>query len=319
MLCRKPYVKAGVPYPCGQCMPCRYNRRRMWAGRMMLENLCHGDSAFVTLTYSNEKLPLDDMKPILVKKHLQDFLKRFRERVAPLKVRFYAVGEYSDDIVSGDTVVKWGRPNYHIIMYGYPTCLRGLTKRDPVTSRSLWSDCCPVCKLYGDAWGFGDILLGSVTRDSANYCAEYTVKKWTKVGAVGLRGRPPEFCTMSLRPGIGANAMWDVASSLLHYDLDEKLIDVPEGLDQAKRKLPLGRYLRDKLRVMIGKEKGASEKAKEVMAEELRPLYEDWFASTEGKAYGEVTSFGAYLSALDDQKFLNIEARNAIYKKERRL
>ena len=101
MLCRKPYVGPAGAFPCGQCLPCRLNRRRTWTHRIMLEAMCHGDNAFVTLTYE------DDNVRSLVPKDPQDWLKRIRKAVEPLRLRYYLVGEYGD--ISE-------RPHYHVAL-----------------------------------------------------------------------------------------------------------------------------------------------------------------------------------------------------------
>lgn len=80
MLCKNPYMKGVLAFGCGQCNPCRINRRRLWTHRIMLESLKHGDSSFVTLTY--ETLPSDGS---LVPKDLQNFMKYLRMRVSPKK------------------------------------------------------------------------------------------------------------------------------------------------------------------------------------------------------------------------------------------
>ena len=74
------------------------NRRRVLQHRIMLENMCHGDSVFLTLTYEDLQL-VYNVKcrlPELVPRHLMLFMKRLREAVSPVKIRFYGVGEYGD-------------------------------------------------------------------------------------------------------------------------------------------------------------------------------------------------------------------------------
>lgn len=79
---------------------------------------------------------------------------------------------------------------------------------------------------------------------------------------------------MSLRPGIGLDAMHDVASTLMEFDLDKTLTDVPVSLRVGSRQLPLGRYLRKNLRTMIGRDEKAPQEAIDEYQKEVRPLYE---------------------------------------------
>ena len=66
---------------CGQCMPCRINRRKEWMTKLRLEQKYYGDNvAFMTLTYAPENLPQKEhfSGGSLDKKNVQDFIKRFR-------------------------------------------------------------------------------------------------------------------------------------------------------------------------------------------------------------------------------------------------
>lgn len=297
MLCRNPYVKAGAAFPCGRCEPCSINRKRMWKQRIMLENLCHEHSAFVTLTYRDEDLPRDDGIPVLRPKHLQDWLKRLRERIE-FKIRYYGVGEYGD---------KSDRPHYHIILFGFPTCLRGRTLRKPLSSEPDAVACCSICELVSSSWGFGNVDLGTVTPDSAAYVADYTIKRMTSLDDVRLNGRTPEFCRMSLRPGIGADAMWDVASDLLRDNGMVGRVDVPTSLAHGRTHLPLGRYLRRKLRIAIGKDGDCPAEVLEKLAEEMRPLRESAFNSS--------SSFASEIVGANEGRYRNSMALRALYKK----
>lgn len=75
---------------------------------------------------------------------------------------------------------------------------------------------------------------------------------------------------MSLRPGIGAGLMDDVASTLLFQEFDRE--DVPSVLRHGKKMQPLGRYLRQRLRERIGRDKGVPAAVVERMANEMQPL-----------------------------------------------
>lgn len=220
LLCSRPYREGVQEYGCGQCLPCRINRRRVWTSRLVLESYLHKFSWFVTLTYAPEHLPKDgSVSP----RALQLFMKRLREKCSPEKVRFYGVGEYGD---------RSGRPHYHLVLYGL---------RDP--------------QLCGLAWPFGLVHVGSVTHQSAAYVVQYTCKGMTKHEDSRLEGRHPEFARMSRRPGIGADAVSVIAAALKTGGgraAVEQLGDVPGAIRAAGRMWPLGRYLLNRLRAANG-------------------------------------------------------------------
>lgn len=242
MKCVKPVAVAGLFVGCGQCMPCRFNRRRVWSHRIMLEAGEHEHSCFLTLTYDDASLPESgNLDPA----HLRDFLKRLRAKVSPTRVRFFGVGEYGDESL---------RPHYHVAIFGYPGCERG---RTPGHLAGKDKVCCEACGVYKSAWGHGGVLVGTLTADSAQYVCGYVTKKMTDASDPRLKGRVPEFARMSLKPGIGYMAMHDVADAFLSFDLEGSQGDVPSALRHGTRLLPLGRYLKGKLREMTGMEDGS--------------------------------------------------------------
>lgn len=307
MICKKPYVKGGSAYGCGQCLPCRYNKRRIWSHRIMLESLCHTHNSFVTLTYNNESIPLVSsvatraVHSSLEPTHLRDFLKRLRYELEPLSVRFFAVGEYGDSS---------GRAHYHLCLFGYQTCLRLRTKRHFSTGEPDWFNCCPQCRLIGRKWGMGNVDLGELNPATATYTAEYTTKKMTKATDPRLDGRHPEFSRQSLKPGIGADAMWEVAASMLRFNMEDRE-DVPFALGHGKRELPLGRYLMGKLREYTGKEKNAPQATLDRIKEEMRPVREIAFNASRPLAEVIVEESA--------QEIANLEARFNIYRQRKGL
>ncbi|QCQ84938.1 replication initiator protein [Blackfly microvirus SF02] len=250
MLCANPVISAGIAFGCGQCMCCRINKRRIWAHRLMLERMCHEHACFVTLTYGNEFLPPAGPSGAvsLVPSHLMGFMKRLRSRVAPLRLRFFGVGEYGQDVVSVDGV-SFGRPHFHIALYGLPRCRWDVT-------RNYDGFCCDVCELVKATWAKGRIQVGSLEPASASYIAGYVTKKMTDTSDARLYGRRPEFSRMSNRPGIGARGVELVHNSIVVYGLQHRP-DVPSGLRHGAAVLPLGRYLQGKLRESIGRPKTA--------------------------------------------------------------
>lgn len=146
-----------------------------------------------------------------------------------------------------------------------------------------------------------------MTRDSAGYVAGYTVKRMTALSDPRLLGRYPEFTRQSLRPGIGHDAMWDVASKLI-ATLDGEA-DVPSALRSYGRLNPIGRYLRMKLRKMVGHAEGAPEVSLLQIKEELRPLRE--------AAFNNSSSFAQAVVDANTPRVEQIDARNLIFKRRK--
>lgn len=264
MLCTKPFIQAGHAFGCGQCMPCRVSRRRIWTHRILLECAERKDNAFVTLTYSDENLPPGGT---LVPRDLQLFLKRLRKSF-PQKLRYYGVGEYGDESE---------RPHYHLALFGYPTCERGNTAFNPRSGK-----CCVWCDLLQSQWPMGRIFIGELNEQTAAYVAQYVTKKLTAHDDPRLGDRHPEFARMSNRPGIGGDFADEIASTLMEHGLDETLEDVPIALRHGARELPLGQYLRKRIRKRIGRDEKTPLSVLEKRAQELSPVFE----ATENVAYG---------------------------------
>lgn len=299
MLCKKPYNHYGRLYSCGQCIPCRVASRRIWKHRCMLELTQWERSSFVTLTYDDDHVPQDNGQLVLRRSDAQAFLKRLRDRVSPLRFRLFGVGEY------GDTT--W-RPHFHFILFNYPHC------DNPVFRPSKQCKCGPCSNILA-AWKRGFIFNGIATPESIQYVAQYVTKKMTQKGDDRLDGRPPEFPMYSLRPGIGHDAMWDVASTLLQSNrngsLIDQLADVPTGLRHGNKILPLGRYLRRKLRGMVGREETTPQEVMDQLDAEMSDMR--WDARFNPGGYT-----AEYLEQ-NHQAFLNFEARMKIHRKGRPL
>ena len=116
--------------------------------------------------------------------------------------------------------------------------------------------------------------LGMLETDSAQYVCGYVTKKMTHRSDVRLRGREPEFARMSNRPGIGYDALYELASSILadttwsSLNLDTPQGDVPVTLRHGARLLPLGRYMRIKLRKLIGRDEKTPQAILDALFEE---------------------------------------------------
>lgn len=265
----------------------------------MLEAAQYTDNAFVTLTYAPEHEPaLRSLNP----EHTRNWLKRLRFTLAPHRFRFYLVGEYGE---------KSQRPHYHAALFNVPTCTRvGDVHRPPAHK------CCDPCKLVQNSWPWGHVFLGSLETDSAQYVAGYVTKKMTAKDDPRLNGRHPEFSRQSNKNGgLGYAAMHELASQILALNLDTSQGDVPSSLRHGSRQLPLGRYLRRKLRLMIGKEENAPPEARAKIAASLLLLLENY----EGAPYHPHTAglnLTKRITQASAQKALQIEGRMKIHKKK---
>jgi len=224
VICKKPYSISGMQVACRKCHPCLFNRRRIWVHRLLLEQAKSADSCFITLTYDDDHLPEGGS---LVPKDFCDYLKRLRRAVEPLKIRFYGVGEYGE---------KSERPHYHAALFG------------------LGVEFAP---LIDQSWKKGFTHVGDLTKDSAAYIAGYVVKKMTLPDDVRLKGRYPEFSRMSRNPGIGRSAVDDIADTLTSdfgVDYLKNHGNIPISLKHGGKDMPLGPYMRKKIREHVGME-----------------------------------------------------------------
>lgn len=182
--------------------------------------------------------------------------------------------------------------------------------------------------MVGETWTFGDVDLGTLGTESAQYICGYVTKKMTAKDDTRLYGRHPEFARMSNRPGIGRPAMDAVANTYKHFDLASREADVPAALRHGGRLLPLGRYLRRELRALVGMEKEAPEatlkKAEESLLG-LRRFVEPAPGSVGSQIQSKYglktvrTTLKEDIVEAGRQKNLNISRRNDIFKKGKML
>lgn len=298
MLCKKPYTKGVLKFGCGQCMPCRFNLRRLKTHRIMLEQRSHKQCSFITLTYRDEDLPPGGT---LVPEHYQLWLKKLRRRVAPARLRFLLVGEYGD---------KNERPHYHAALFGFPPCQYAPGDSQSAIYERRTCSCIP-CETIRSTWGLGNTDCGSLTRHSASYIGGYVEKKLTSAKDPRLNGRYPEFSRSSLKPGIGATAIEEIARFCTsEFGVNDILEtgDVPMGLEHGGKKYPLGRYLLKKLRSHLGyRETLHEEKMQKLQTKTIVEKHLDW---AEGRLQGKKDWEVDKQKRLSDlQKIRNMEAK----------
>lgn len=222
----------------------------------MCEAFQFKSNAFVTLTYNDETIPLRKLSDgriagTLVPRDLQLYLKKQRKRYdkeTGEKMRFYGCGEYGG---------KTWRPHYHYAAFNFPVCQRGQTLQHRRTGRRLWAECCPVCRMVGDTWGFGDIEVRALDPGKCGYVAGYVTKKMTKKEDARLLGRHPEFSRQSRggragQGGIGFSAVKKIGDIIELNIPRSQFLDIPSVLKFERKALLLGRYLKTKLREDLG-------------------------------------------------------------------
>lgn len=155
---KKQYSKEFAPFqlPCGKCIECRLDYARQWAVRCVHESMMHPKNAFVTLTYTDENLPAK-----LDYSHFQKFMKKLRKlQNDPMGV--FVTGEYGE---------KTKRPHWHAILFNF----------EPSDGKYKYSNHRGDKVYHSDVlekiWSHGICEYGSVTLQSAGYCARYAAKK----------------------------------------------------------------------------------------------------------------------------------------------
>lgn len=261
---------------CGQCIACRINRARMWSLRCAHEAQLYRESCFITLTYSPECLPPDLSVSV---RELQLFIKRLRKAIAPVRIRYYAAGEYGSptDLEVKNKLSAVGRPHYHLLVFGWypPDCIaikQGRRGHMYYTSQIVLN-----------AWrNQGFVVIGSVTPASASYVAQYCTKKicGTDADEHYQRIHPetgeclqvkPEFQTCSL--GIGRGWLYqyynDLAKGFVTFD---------------GKKYTIPRYYMKKLNEWCDKENNH---------ELIELLDEIGFARADGSTFEQIPDFKA--------------------------
>lgn len=213
--------RAGLPLmlPCNKCIGCRTAQKGDWGARSAHEAQVYGfRNSFATFTYDDAHLPVGN---VLRVRDFQLMIKRLREFLDPVKIRYLMCGEY------GGTT---GRAHFHANFYNlglddgwFPDLKRyGQSK----SGEDMF-----VLQTMTDLWGHGQVWL---QRGNAGaYIAAHNEKKAAELAAVGgdewrlpgkhcvlhvdslgrlrplcdLEGNPvvwvPSFLRGSMHPGIG--------------------------------------------------------------------------------------------------------------------
>ena len=220
------YSQRSIHVPCGRCIMCKNREQMEWSFRLQQEDKVSQNNRFITLTYDNLFLPLNDDGdyPDLSKRDVQLYLKRLRklntkmmleyyptEKVARAHLktrplRYFLVGEYG---------TEYGRPHYHALIFN--------------TAPNLFDD--PVA-----TWQLGDVDVGTVQPESIAYTTKYMVKPLDQLKTQVKRMK--EFRLTSKGHGL------QYAKDNALYHISNKKFTVR---NQAGMDIPMPRYIRDQI------------------------------------------------------------------------
>lgn len=253
-----------IEIPCGRCIGCRLAYSRQWADRCMLELKYHEQSWFVTLTYDNEHLPLNEcideetgeigVSATLCKRDFQLFMKRLRKNYKyDNRIMYFCAGEYGSQTF---------RPHYHAIIFGL--------KLDDLT---LYKQAEDGYNYYNSefltkTWGKGHVVVGKCNWDTCAYTARYIMKKQYGDAAVVYKKYNilPEFTLMSRKPAIGLKYYEDNKEVIFDSDF------IYVGTDEGSRPIRPPRYYERKYEMDFPEEYQDMKGERKVIQEDLKKI-----------------------------------------------
>ena len=220
--CLSPYQSKGnISLSCGKCENCRKKQSSEWAFRMKKEIEYWPESdvfpLFITLTYDDEHLPVNDGKVSLRHVDYTNFVKMIRQQLRRdygkvIKLSIIGCGEYGD---------RSGRPHYHCVVHGIPiTWRKGLPG---------------IIKVIEEKWRFGFSYVKPCNGTVAGYVTKYSVKNLNKsrdcYRALGVE--PPFRCYSQ---GIG----------LRYFECNQERIRREGFCRDGRFKVSIPRYFKDR-------------------------------------------------------------------------
>lgn len=215
-------IATHINVPCGKCAACLSRRRQTWNFRLMNE-VKHCDSCyFVTLTYDDDHVNYKvvningfvEYVPVVCKRDVQLFLKRFRKKIEPFKIRYFLVSEYGPNS---------HRPHYHMLLFNFPKLLKD--KLDEYLSES---------------WDLGFIRVDPVSPARVAYVTSY---------CLDFSDLPEyldkNFMLCSRRPAIGSAYLDELDNVEFHRRNVDALCTIEANGKACKISMP--RYYRDKI------------------------------------------------------------------------
>lgn len=273
----------------------------------MLEAQMHPVNSFETLTYAKT-----NPSGSLTKSHLESTLNRLRahyNRRSITPPRYYGIGEYGE---------QTSRPHYHIAFFGISPDHSDLLTRawEGIDTSSGYEP--------------GHIDHGQLEPQSAAYITGYLTKKLSR-DEYDYAGLEPQFALMSLKPGLGLPWLPHLFEALTTRDGATYLRthqDVPTSFSIGGRSLPLGAYLRQRLRTLLFGDHRQPQPASDLLGlkahieilKELPPLPINSTAAEELAAWSQAQSTHKERKQISrKQRALSIKKRHEIFSQMRQL
>lgn len=209
-------AKDRILVPCSKCVSCIEAKRSHWTIRLKEELKVSTSALFLTLTYNDENIVVNDNdQGVLLKRDIQLFLKRLRRKFdyakKKYKIRYFVIGEYG---------TQTQRPHYHMILFNVPLHQEGYIVA---------------------SWEKGWIHFGTVEMASIHYCTGYLLQI-----NEDIENRPKAFALMS--KGLGKNYLNRMGD--YHSETQNFQYTFFDGVKQ-----PLPRYYKDKIFSSADKER----------------------------------------------------------------
>lgn len=195
-------VKGWTPIsiPCGKCLGCKIDRAKSHALRCALEAKNWKNNCFLTLTYSDHLKRKDETPayPADNKLNIRDiqlFIKKLRKHYTGAEtwenpntkkienpIRYFGCGEHGP---------KTNRVHWHVCIFNWKPDDLKIYKTSEKGGKpyTLWTS-----KTLQNLWGYGFVVIGNMTEETAGYVARYCTKKIKT---------EDELIFMSRNPGIG--------------------------------------------------------------------------------------------------------------------
>lgn len=302
-MCLQPFTKKIPPnanspnwrvieIPCGKCIQCKAKYQNSIMIRIVEELKCWSKASFVTLTYSDSNLPqifnqsTGETHGTLVKKHFQDWLKRyrqsyFRKNHKKAEFKYYLCGEYGP---------RTFRPHAHVIFFG----LDRLDLNDAIYD-------------WQTKYGFADyetIDLTSVKSlaNTGRYIGKYASKGVYDNPLIELGLVLPTFRLMS--KGLGLSYVEKNKKYHLSGDIDQITDKCHYSLQSVRYSLP--RYYKNKI---YGEKSRLSYKIANTLLARSDELYNEKFRALQTTSNDTSPANTIHLQEFDANRLRALEAQ----------